>query len=259
MGTEIHPTAVVDPGAEIGDEVVIGPYCVINAGVTLGNGCHLHNHVSIDGPSEIGEGNVFFPFASIGQRTQDLKYDGEPTGLKIGDHNSFREFCTVNRSTAKNEHTIVGSYGNFLAYSHIGHDSIVGDHVIFSNNGTLGGHVTVGDHVIISGLSAVHQFCRIGDHAMIGGCTKIVQDVAPFMIVDGNPAKTRAVNTVGLGRRGFSEVSIKNIKKAHRILFRQNRNINEAVEALQEIEECDGEIQTLIEFVEGTERGLVQN
>ncbi len=132
MANEIHPSAIIDSSAELGDDIVVGPYCVINAGVKLGNGCHLSNHVTLDGPTDIGEGNQFFSYTSIGQRTQDLKYDGEPTHLKIGDHNTFREFCTVNRATSAGDATIVGNHGNFLAYTHIGHDCIVGDHVVFS-------------------------------------------------------------------------------------------------------------------------------
>ncbi len=256
MANEIHSTAIVDPGAELGDGIVIGPYCVIGAGVKLGDGCRLHNHVTLAGPSEIGAENEFFPYASIGQRTQDLKYAGEPTWLRIGDGNTFREFCTVNRGTAPDSWTIIGSHGNFLAYSHIAHDCIVGDHVIFSNNGTLAGHVTVGDHAIMGGLTAVHQFCRIGAHAITGGCSKIVQDVPPFMIADGNPAEVRAINSVGLSRRGFSEDTVARIKKAHRILYREKRNVRESVEILRGWTDRCAEIDHLIEFVAGSERGI---
>ncbi len=256
MGSKIHSSAIVDSGAEVGNNVHIGPYCIVNAGVKLGDNCHLANHVTIEGPTEIGEGNHFFPYASIGQRTQDLKYDGEPTYLKIGDHNSFREFCTVNRHTTKGKSTIVGSHGNFLAYSHIGHDCIVGDHVILSNNGTLGGHVIVGDYAIISGLTAVHQFCRIGAHAMLGGCSKVIKDIPPFMIADGNPTKVRAINSVGLKRRGFSDDAILQIKKAHRFLYREDRNTSEALAALEGMEPAGPEISLIIEFVKSSERGI---
>ncbi len=256
MANEIHSTAIIDPGAELGDGIVVGPYCVIGAGVRLGDGCRLHNHVTLAGPSEFGADNEFFPHASVGQRSQDLKYAGEPTHLRVGEGNTFREFCTVNRGTAPGSHTIIGSHGNFLAYSHIAHDCTVGDHVIFSNNGTLAGHVIVGDHAIIGGLTAVHQFCRIGAHAMTGGCSKIVQDVPPFMVADGNPAKVRAINSVGLGRRGFSPEAIALVKKAHRVLYREQRNHREAVEVLRGWEEKDPAIDQLIEFVATTERGI---
>jgi UDP-N-acetylglucosamine acyltransferase len=256
MANEIHSTAIIDPGAELGDGIVVGPYCVIGAGVNLADGCRLHNHVTLGGPSEIGTNNEFFPYASIGQRTQDLKYAGEPTYLKVGEGNTFREFCTVNRGTAPGSYTTIGSHGSFLAYSHIAHDCTVGDHVIFSNNGTLAGHVTVGDHAIMGGLTAVHQFCRIGAHAMTGGCSKIVQDIPPYMVADGNPAKVRAINSVGLSRRGFSEASVAAIKRAHRVLYREQRNYREAVEILRGWEERDPAVDLLIDFVATTERGI---
>ena len=256
MGNEIHPTAIIELGAELGDGIVIGPYCVIYSGVRLGDGCHLQNHVTLAGPSQIGANNEFFAYTSIGQRSQDLKYEGEPTYLKIGVGNTFREFCTVNRGTAPGSHTIIGSYGNFLAYSHIAHDCTVGDHVIFSNNGTLAGHVTVGDYAIMGGLTAVHQFCRIGAHAITGGCSKIVQDVPPFMIADGNPAKVRAINSVGLKRRGFSDESVAAIKHAHRVLYREKRNHREAVEVLRSEENPVPEVKLLIDFVAESERGI---
>jgi len=256
MANQIHPTAVVDPGAELGDDIEIGPYSVIQAGVKLGDGCRLQNHVTIAGSTEVGSGNEFFPYASIGQRSQDLKYEGEPTYLKIGDGNAFREFCTVNRGTAPESYTIIGSHGNFLAYSHIAHDCIVGDHVIFSNNGTLAGHVTVEDYAIMGGLTAVHQFCRIGAHAITGGCSKIVQDVPPFMVADGNPGKVRAINSVGLKRRGFSEEKVAAIKHAHRVLYREKRNYRDAVEVLREEEDRFPEVDHLIDFVAASERGI---
>lgn len=256
MATNIHPTAVVDPGAELGEDVEIGPYCVIYSGVKIGDGSRLQNHVTIDGPTTIGKENTFFAYASIGQRSQDLKYEGEPTYLEVGDGNTFREFCTVNRGTAPKSKTIIGSHGNFLAYSHIAHDCIVGDHVIFSNNGTLAGHVTVGDYAIMGGLTAVHQFCRIGAHAITGGCSKIVQDVPPYMIADGNPGKVRAINSVGLSRRGFSEESVAAIKRAQRVLYREKRNYREAVEVLREEKDRLPEVDLLIDFVAASERGI---
>ncbi len=256
MANEIHPTAIVDPKAELGGDIAVGPYCVIGAGVRLGDGCRLHSHVVLAGPSEIGANNEFFPYASIGQRSQDLKYAGEPTHLKIGEGNVFREFCTVNRGTSPGSCTVVGSHGSFLAYSHIAHDCVVGDHVVFSNNGTLAGHVVVGDHAVMGGLTAVHQFCRIGAHAITGGCSKVVQDVPPFMIADGNPAKVRAINSVGLGRRGFAEETVASIKRAHRILYREQRNYRESLEILRSWPDRCREIDLLIDFVAASERGI---
>lgn len=254
----IHPTAIVDPSAQIGANTEVGPYCVIGANVTIGSGCVLTNHVSIAGPSKIGNDNIFYPYCSIGQRSQDLKYTVEPTYLEIGNHNSFREFCTVNRGTLPGTKTIVGSHGNFLAYSHIAHDCIVGDHVIFSNNGTLAGHVTVEDHAVIGGLSGVHQFCRVGRHAILGGCTKIVQDVAPFMIADGNPAELRGVNQVGLERRGFSSEDTRLLREAYRLLCRSNLNVKQASDAIREQLPANEHLAHLLTFIEGSKRGIVR-
>lgn len=253
---EIHPTAIIDPSAEIGSGSRIGPYCIVGADVELGGDCHLQAHVTIMGPTKIGAHNEFYPYTSIGQRTQDLKYVGEPTYLEIGDHNCFREFVTVNRATAQYGKTIIGSHGNFLAYAHIAHDCIVGDHVIFSNNGTLAGHVTVGDYAIIGGLSAVHQFCRIGEHAMIGGCTKIVQDVPSFMIADGNPAAIRGINQAGLERRGFSAEEIKELRNAYKMIYRRELNTAQAVEALKQ--SSSKVVQALLLFITTSQRGIIR-
>jgi len=254
----IHPTAVIDPGAQIGADTEIGPHCVIGSGVTIGHGCILANHVSVAGPTIIGEGNRFFPFSSIGQRSQDLKYTVEPTHLEIGDHNSFREFCTVNRGTAPGSKTRIGSHNNFLAYSHVAHDCTVGNHTIFSNNGTLAGHVIVEDHAVIGGLSGVHQFCRIGCHAIIGGCTKIVQDVAPYMIADGNPAEIRGINQVGLERRGFSAEEIRSLREAYRLLCRGNLNIKQACEKIRAELPANAHLDHLLAFIEASKRGIVR-
>ncbi len=254
----IHPTAVVDPEAEIGPDVVIGPYCVIGRDVTIGAGCWLQNQVTICGPVKIGAGNRFHSFCSIGQQTQDLKYAGEPTYLEIGDNNHFREFVTVNRATAIGSVTRVGNCGNFLAYSHIAHDCLVEDNVIFSNNGTLAGHVLVQSHAIIGGLTAIHQYCRIGKHAITGGCSKIVQDVPPFLIADGNPAVIRGVNVVGLERRGVPAETIRVLKESYRILYRANLNTKQAVEELEKSFGNVAEARELIEFIEKSERGIIR-
>jgi len=254
----IHPTAIIDPTAEVPAEIEIGPYCVVGAAVRLGKNCVLMNHVSIAGPAVIGESNRFFPFTSIGQRSQDLKYIGEPTSLEIGDHNSFREFCTVNRGTNPGSKTVIGSHGNFLAYAHVAHDCIVGSHVIFSNNGTLAGHVVVEDHAVIGGLSGVHQFCRIGRHAILGGCTKIVQDVAPFMIADGNPAELRGINQVGLERQGFPKEEIRVLREAYRLLCRSNLNVRQACDTIREQLPENPHIAHLLAFIETSNRGVVR-
>ena len=257
----IHPTAIIDPGAKIGNDVEIGPYCVIYADVEIGDGCWLQNHVTIDGPTKIGKDNRFYAYASIGQRTQDLKYSGGPTYLIVGDGNTFRESVTVNRGTSPGDETRIGSHNNFLAYSHVAHDCIVGDHVISSNNGTLAGHVTMGDYAILGGLTAVHQFCRVGRHAITGGCSKIVQDIPPFMIADGNPAVVRGVNAVGLQRHGFSDDDIRALKEAYRTIYRKNLNVTDAIAALKEKHADAAEespVRELIAFVESSERGIIR-
>src|SRR5213082_2458994 len=255
---QIHPTAIIDPGAQIGEDTIVGSYCVIGADVGTGPNCWLQHHVTLCGPMKAGANNNFYAYCSIGQQTQDLKYRGEPTYLEIGDENTFREFVTVNRSTTSEGKTRIGNSGNFLAYSHIGHDCTVGNHVVFSNNGTLAVHVQVGDHAVMGGLTAVHQFCRIGRFAITGGCSKIVQDVPPFMIADGNPAEIRGVNLIGLERKNFPPKSVKAIKEAFRLLYRSKLNTRQAIEAVRNQIEPRQEITQLIEFVEKSARGIIR-
>jgi UDP-N-acetylglucosamine acyltransferase len=226
--------------------------------VKLGERCWLQAHVTVMGPSTFGSGNKFFAYCSLGQQTQDLKYSSEPTYLEVGDDNTFREFVTVNRGTAPEARTRIGNGGNFLAYSHIAHDCTVGDRVIFSNNGTIAGHVEVGDHAVIGGLTAVHQFCRIGAHAITGGCSKIVQDVPPFMIADGNPAEIRALNKVGLERHGFGLETVKELKEAYRSLYRSELNLQQAVERLQALEARGAEVDRLLVFLTSSQRGVIR-
>ncbi len=256
--TTIHPSAAIDPGATIGEGTEIGPFCHIGPGVEIGEHCRLIGHVTIFGPAKIGADNTFYPYCSIGQRSQDLKYTAEPTHLEIGSHNSFREFCTVNRGTLPGTWTRIGHHGNFLAYSHVAHDCTVGDHVIFSNNGTIAGHVLVEDHAVIGGLSGVHQFCRIGRHAIIGGCTKIVQDVPPYMIADGNPAEIRGINQIGLERRGFASEDVRSLREAYRFLYRANLNVKQACERIAAGLPPSEVRDNLLTFIEGTQRGIVR-
>ena len=257
-GVRIHPTAIIDPQAQIGDGTEIGPYCIVEAGVVLGAECWLQHHVTLAGPMTAGARNKFFAYCSIGQQTQDLKYEGEPTYLEIGDENTFREFVTVNRSTTAEGKTRIGNRGNFLAYSHVGHDCSVGDAVVFSNNGTLAGHVEVGDHAVMGGLTAVHQFCRLGRFAITGGCSKIVQDVPPFMIADGNPAEVRGVNIVGMERNGIPSETIKTIKEAFRLIYRSKYNTKQAVEAIRQELPATPEITQILEFIQTSERGIIR-
>ena len=254
----IHPTAIIDPAAELAAGVAVGPYCVIGGGVRLGPGCVLHNQVTLTGPADIGARNVFFPGACIGGVTQDLKYSGEPTFLEIGDDNVFRECTTVNRGTLGGAKTSIGSHNLFLAYCHIAHDCQVGNHVIFSNNGTLAGHVVVEDHVILGGLTAVHQFCRLGRHAITGGGSKIVQDVPPYMIVDGNPAAVRGVNVVGLQRHGYDEAAIRALKQAYKSLFMRGQALSEALEEIRALAQESVEVAHLASFIEASARGIIR-
>jgi UDP-N-acetylglucosamine acyltransferase len=255
----IHPTALVDSSANLGPNVQVGAYAVVGAGVELGEGCRVGHHATIEGPSKIGARNEFFPYAAIGFKTQDLKYKGEPTFLEIGEGNTFREFCTVHRGTGVGEKTIIGDGNLFLAYSHIAHNCVVGNRTIFSNNATLAGHVVVGDFAIISGLSAVHQFCRVGAHSIIGGCAKIVQDVPPYLIVDGNPAHLRGVNHVGLERRGFAEMDVKALKHAYRVLADKTLNFSQGVEKIEGSEDAgNAHVKVLIEFLRSTQRGVIR-
>jgi len=253
----IHPTAIVSPSAEIGGDCDIGPYCVIGDEVVLGNHCWLHSHVVIEGPARIGQGNRIFPFASIGQVTQDLKYAGEPTYLEIGDNNTIREYVTINRATAVNEKTVVGSNNTILAYSHIAHNCVVGNNIVMSNNATLAGHVVVEDRAIIGGLAAIHQFCRIGRMAIVGGCSKVVQDVPPFMLADGNPAEVRTINKVGLERNGIPEPVQDSLKRAYKYLYRTSKfNVQDALAHILHEGGGSDEIKHLVQFVAESQRGI---
>lgn len=258
MQTSIHPTAIVSPKAQIGSGVEIGPYAYIGEGIKVGDFCVIHPHAVLKGPIEIGPENEFYSFCVIGERSQDLKYQGEPTYLKIGTGNVFREFSTVHRSTFRGQSTEIGSFNVFLAYTHVAHDCRIGNRCVFSNNATLAGHVIVGDYVTIGGLSAVHQFCRIGKHAMIGGCSKIVQDVIPFGLVDGNPARLRSLNFVGLKRNHFPEETIKTLKFALKQLLDEGLNTAQAVEVLEKQAENTQDLAAIIEFIKGSERGIIR-
>jgi UDP-N-acetylglucosamine acyltransferase len=243
MPTSIHPSAVIHPNAILGEDCTVGPFCVLGEHVVLGPRCTLHSHVVIEGRTELGSDNEIFPFACLGGKTQDLKYRGGTTHVRIGDHNVFREYATVHAATAD---------------THLAHDVRVGSHVIMSNVATLAGHVTVEDHVVIGGLAAVHQFCRIGRHAMIGGCAKVVQDIAPFMMADGNPAETRFTNKVGLERAGFSAEAISQLTKAYKVLFRSGLTTANALTRIEAELGESPEVRHLVAFTQSSERGLAK-
>jgi UDP-N-acetylglucosamine acyltransferase len=253
---EIHPTAVIHSGAEIGEHCQIGPYCVIGPNVILGPRCRLHSHILLDGHTRLGEGNEIFPFASIGLKTQDLKWKGGLTRTEIGNHNTFREYVTIHSATSDGEVTSVGSHNHILAYCHLAHNVSLGDRVIMSNVATLAGHVTVEDQAVIGGLAAVHQFCRIGRMSIVGGCSKVVQDVPPFMLADGNPAETRTVNKVGMERNGVSEEAQSALRQAYKILFREGLTVANALARIEKHLPPLPEIQHLLQFARKSERGL---
>src|SRR5882672_3649923 len=254
--TQIHSTAVVHPKAQIGDACEIGPYCVIGEHVVLGPACRLHSHVVIDGHTVLGRENDIFPFASIGLQTQDLKWKGGITRTQVGDRNTFREYVTINSATGDGETTMVGSDNHILAYSHLAHNVNIGNHVIMSNVGTLAGHVTVSDHAVIGGVVAIHQFCRIGKMSMIGGCSKVVQDVPPFMMADGNPAQTRTINKVGMERNAVSAEAQSALKHAYKILFRERLTVSNALTRIQAELPPLPEIQHLLQFIRQSQRGI---
>jgi UDP-N-acetylglucosamine acyltransferase len=252
----IHPSAIIHPGAQIGPGCEIGPYCIIGEHVTLGEGCKLHSHVVIDGHTQLGRENEIFPFASIGLKTQDLKWKGGVTRTEIGDGNTFREYVTIHSATGDGEVTRVGSHNHILAYCHIAHNCTLGNRIIMSNVATLAGHVTMEDHAVIGGLVAVHQFCRIGKLSMTGGCSKIVQDIPPFMIVDGNPGETRTINKVGMERAGVSEEAQNALRQAYKILFREGLTIPNALVKIEKELPPLPEVQHLVQFVRTSERGI---
>jgi UDP-N-acetylglucosamine acyltransferase len=254
----IHPTAIIHPKAQIGADCEIGPYCVIGEHVILGPRCRLLSHVVIDGHTRLGQENEIFPFASIGLKTQDLKWKGGLTRTEIGDHNTFREYVTIHSATGDGEATTVGSHNHILAYAHVAHNVQVGNHVIMSNVATLAGHIVVEDYAVVGGLAAVHQFCRIGKMSIIGGCAKVVQDVPPFMLVDGNPAETRTINKVGMQRHGVSEAAQAGLRQAYKILFRDGLTTPNALAQIEGDLPPLPELKHLVEFVRASERGITR-
>jgi len=252
----IHPTAIIHPGARIGRDCVIGPYCVIGEHVELGDRCRLHSHVVIDGHTRLGCDNEIYPFASIGLRTQDLKWQGGVTRVEIGDRNTFREGVTVHSATGDGGATIIGSDNHILAYCHIAHDCVLGNHIIMSSYAGLAGHVHVEDQAVLAGYAAVHQFCRIGRLAMVGGCSKVVQDVPPFMLADGNPAQTVTINKVGLERAGIAEEVQAALRQAHKLLFRSGLSLPNALARIEAELPPYPELRHLVNFIRSSSRGI---
>ena len=255
----IHPTAIVHENATIGKDVEIGPYSIIGDRVEIGDNCWIAPHVVIKGPTKMGKGNKIYQFASIGEDCQDLKYNGEETFLEIGDHNVFRESCTVHRGTAQdNGTTRIGNNNLLMAYVHVAHDCVLGDNIILSNNATLAGHTKLANNVIIGGLSALHQFTRVGEFAMIGGCSAVNKDIPPYFMATGNYVEAQGINSVGLKRRGFDSKAIMEIKRAYKILCREGNTLEQAKLKISEKLEGCPELQVLYDFICEESRGIVR-
>jgi UDP-N-acetylglucosamine acyltransferase len=246
----IHPTALIAADAQIAADVEIGAYTVVGPGVSIASGCWVGPHVVIDGPTSIGADNKIFQFASIGAAPQDLKYKGEPTRLEIGARNTFRENCTINRGTTKDQLvTRIGDDNLFMAGSHVGHDCAIGSHCVFANYATLGGHVEMGDWVHMGGFSGVHQFCQVGAHAFIANNTAVTRDVPPFVMAVGRPAEPHSVNAEGLKRRGYSAEQIRNIREAYKTLYRSQLKLAEATQELTRRAAAQPELAPLVAFL----------
>jgi UDP-N-acetylglucosamine acyltransferase len=257
---EIHPQAVVAAGAKLGKGVKIGAYAVVGDEVELGDGCVLHAHAVVGGPSKFGKKNVFYPFSAIGGDPQDYTFRGERVELAAGDGNIFREYVSISRGTQKGGgKTLLGDSNFFLAYSHVGHDCVIGSHTLFVNGATLAGHVTVEDFATIGAFSPVHQFCRIGRYAYIGASTVITQDVPPFSkIVTERETKSFGINTIGLERQGFSPERLQVLKRAYRLLLRAKMNTSQALTEMKKTLDDSKDVQELINFIESAERGIVK-
>ena len=256
---EIHATAIIAPGAQLADDVSIGPYSVIGAHVEIGAGTRIGAHAVITGHTRIGQHNQIFHFVSLGEAPQDKKYAGEPTRLEIGDHNVIREFCTFNTGTVQQQGvTKIGSHNWIMAYVHIAHDCVVGDHTIFANNASLAGHVEIGDWAILGGFTGVHQFCKIGAHVMTGISSVVFKDIPPFIMVAGQPAAPHGLNSEGLKRRGFSADTLGVLKRAYKTLYRDGNTLVEAQQKLQADAADHAEIRQLLDFLAGAGRGIIR-
>jgi len=254
----IHPTAIIDPAAELAADIEVGPYTVIGAGVSIDTGCTIGAHAVIKGPTRIGKHNRIYQFGSIGDAPQDKKYAGEATRLEIGDGNTIREFVTLNRGTIQDQGvTRIGDDNWIMAYVHVAHDCQVGNHTILANNTSLAGHVCVDDYAILGGFTLVHQFCSIGAHAFTAFGTGIGKDVPPYVMASGSPAKPHGLNTEGLKRRGFSESALQALKQAYKTLYRSNLTLEQALTQLR-LQATLDEVALLVSFLEQQTRGIIR-
>jgi UDP-N-acetylglucosamine acyltransferase len=255
--THIHPTAIIESGAELDDGVSVGAYAYVGSAVRLGAGTVLHHHACVEGFTQLGRENEIFPFSLIGSKTHDLKFKGGRPGLKVGDRNVFREYVTVHVATKDGEFTQLGNDNVVLAYSHVAHDCVIGNHLVMSSHAALGGHVVVGDYVNVGWNAGIHQFCRLGAYSMAGACAKVVQDIPPGLIADGNPATIRTINKVGLERHGFSAVDIALTRAIYKILYREGLNRTQAVERLTAHPQAAHPLVAgMLEFIGQSQRGL---
>ena len=255
----IHSQAIVDPAASLAEDVTVGPWSIIGPDVEIGPGTIIEPHVVIRGPTRIGAGNHIYQFSSIGEATPDMKYRDEPTRLVIGDNNTIRENVTIHRGTVQDRsETTIGDHNLLMAYVHIGHDSVIGNHTVLVNNAALAGHVHVGDWAILSGYTLVHQFCKIGPHSFSGMGTAIGKDVPAYVTVSGSPAEAKTINIEGLRRRGFSAEAISQLRRAFKIVYRQGLTMDIALQRLETMLRETPEVQVLIDSIKASERGIVR-
>lgn len=255
----IHPTAIIDPKAELDSSVEVGAFSIVGPGVRIDAGTRVGSHVVIKGPTTIGKNNQIFQYSSLGEVPQDKKFKDEPTLLEIGDGNTIREFCTFNRGTVQDKGTTkIGSHNWIMAYVHIAHDCLVGDHTIFANNSTLAGHVDVHDHAILGGFTLIHQFCKIGSHVITAVGSVVFKDIPPYVTAAGYDAKPHGINSEGLKRRGFSADNILQIKRAYKTLYRNGLTLEEAKQQLSEQQKTSPELNILVDFLNHSTRGIVR-
>ena len=255
----IHSTAIIDPSAELADDVIVGPFSVVGAGVRIDSGSILGSHVLVKGPTSIGKNNRIFQFSSVGENTQDMKYRGEPTRLEIGDRNIIREYCTIHRGTVQDKWlTKIGNDNLFMAYTHVAHDCVVGNHVIMANAASIAGHVLVEDFAILGGFTLVHQFCKIGRYSFSAMGSIISRDIPPYVLVGGQPTKPHGINAVGLERQGFSQDAIRQIKKAYKVVYKSGLKLEEAISTLEEMTGDTPEVESLVNFLKQTQRSILR-
>ncbi len=255
----IHPQAIVDSSALLGKGVKVGPWSWIGPDVEIGEGTEVLSHVVIKGPTRIGRNNRIFQFSSVGEECQDKKYQGEPTTLIIGDDNVIRESCTIHRGTTQDRgETRIGNGNLFMAYVHVAHDCVIGNHTILANCATLAGHVDVDDYVILGGGTMVHQFCHLGEHSMSAGGSIVLKDVPAYVMASGQSAGAHGLNIEGLKRRGFTKEAIHALRRAYRVIYRDGNTLQQAIEILEQDFESSAEVQTLVQTLRRAERGIVR-